>query len=217
MFTWISRTGALLFATLPLTACDETGGLPFAADLGAIAERQGRTRLANVGLAGGDIVLSAPDGYCIDRQTLRRLGPNGFAVIARCDTMGVPGGFGGFDLAIITVTTARQQPGSSAPTPSDVARSAGSAKVLDTRSRDGLALVRFGTGGHAVEGVSDIHWRGAFALNGHLVGIGLYAPDGSDALGSGGMSLLRDLARRTRDASAAKSIATATPATPPVE
>ena len=203
MSTWISRSAALLLAALPLAACDEATGLPFA-EFAALGD-SGRPRLAQVSLAGGDVVVVAPDGYCIDRQTLRRIGPNGFAMIARCDTVGVRGGFAGYDLAVITVTTAAQQPGTGAPTVDAVVRSGGGARVLDRRSREGLALVRFGTGGHALEGVSDIHWRGAFTLNGHLVGIGLYAPEGSPALGAGGAGLLTDMTRRTRQASAAKS------------
>ena len=201
MSTWTSRIAAAGLLAAALSGCDAATGLPFAADLGALSEAPGRARMVTVSLAGGAVILSAPEGYCIDRRTLHRTPKAGFAVMARCDTLGVRGFFGAHDLAIITVTTAPQAPGSAAPDTEAVARSADGAEVLDRQSRDGLSLIRFGQGAHGLEGVSPVHWRGAFALNGHLVGVGLYAPEGSAVLREDGARLLRDLTSRTRAAS----------------
>ena len=209
MSTWISRLAVVALAALTLSGCDEATGLPFAAEFGSVAENPGRSRMAQVPLSGGQVVLSVPDGYCIDRQSLRRIGPNGFALVARCDTVGVRGFFVAHELAVITVTTAPQKPGSEAPTPRAVAASAGATKVLDQKHRDGLALVRLDGAAQTPEGVSTVHWRGAFTLNGHLVGIGLYAPEGSSALKGGGAALITDLAERTRKASMPPETATA--------
>ena len=186
MSTWTSRIAAAGLLAAALSGCDAATGLPFAADLGALSEAPGRARMVTVSLAGGAVILSAPEGYCIDRRTLHRTPKAGFAVMARCDTLGVRGFFGAHDLAIITVTTAPQAPGAAAPDTEAVARSADGAEVLDRQSR---------------EGVSPVHWRGAFALNGHLVGVGLYAPEGSAVLREDGARLLRDLTSRTRAAS----------------
>jgi len=209
MSTWISRLAVLALATLTLAGCDEATGLPFAAEFGSVAENPGRSRMAQVPLSGGQVVLSVPDGYCIDRQSLRRLGPNGFALVARCDTVGVRGFFGAHDLAVMTVTTVPQKAGRAEPTPRAVAASAGATKVLDQRSRNGLALVRLDGGAQTPDGVSPVHWRGAFTLNGHLVGIALYAPEGSSALKGGGAALITDLAERTRKSSMPPATATA--------
>lgn len=207
MFTWISRISAAALCAVTLSGCDAATGLPFAADLTSLNETPGHSRMATVTLAGGAVVLTAPDGYCIDRRSLHRTPNAGFAVMARCDTLGVRGFFGAHDLAIITVTTAPQDPGAPAPDAEDIARSADGAKVLDRQTRDGLSLIRFGQGSHGLEGVSPVHWRGAFALNGQLVGIGLYAPEGSAVLEGDGATLLRDLTSRTRAASTRQNAA----------
>lgn len=202
MSTWISRASAILLAASGLAGCDPATGLPFAAELDARSD-DGRARMAQTTLAGGDITITAPDGYCIDRRSLRRAGQNGFVVMARCDTLGVRGFFGGYDLAVITVTAGPTDSTITAPTPAEVARSVGTGKVLAERNREGLAMVRLDKGSEAFDGVSDTHWRGGFVLNSHLIGLGLYAPATSGALGNGGAALLNELAERSRAATAA--------------
>ena len=64
-------------------------------------------------------------------------------------------------------------------------------------------MVRLDKGSEAFDGVSDTHWRGGFVLNSHLIGLGLYAPATSGALGNGGAALLNELAERSRAATAA--------------
>jgi hypothetical protein len=202
MSTWTSRATAILLAASGLAGCDPATGLPFAAELDALSD-DGRARMAQTTLAGGDITIAAPDGYCIDRRSLRRAGQNGFVVMARCDTLGVRGFFGGYDLAVITVTAGPADSAIATPTPADVARSVGQGKVLNERNRDGVAMVRLDQGSEKFDGVSETHWRGGFVLNSHLVGLGLYAPAASGALGNGGAALLGELAERSRAATAA--------------
>jgi len=204
MFTWISRLSVIL-AALFLAGCDEATGLPFATEPGAASDGNGgRARTAMVKLAGGEILLAAPDGYCIDRRSVRFGRKAGFAVMARCDTLGVRGFFGAYDLAIITIATQPALDSAALPTPAQVAGSAGSAgplRVLAKSSRNGLSLVRLGGGTPPVDGVSDVYWRGAFVVNGHLVGVSLYAPENSPVLRDEGAVLLREMAYRTRQAS----------------
>ena len=203
MCTWISRASAILLAASGLAGCDPATGLPFAAELDAKSDG-GRERMAQTTLAGGDITITAPDGYCIDRRSLRRTGQKGFVVMARCDTLGVRGFFGGYDLAVITVTAGPTNATITPPTPAEVAQSVGTGKVLAERTRDGVAMVRLDKGSEAFDGVSDTHWRGGFVLNSHLIGLGLYAPAASGALGNGGAALLGELADRSRAATAAR-------------
>lgn len=202
MSTWICKTVLAIFAALTLSGCDAATGLPFAAEFGAFPDG-GKARMAQVPLAGGGITLAAPNGYCIDRGSVRRAGKTGFAVMARCDTLGVGGFYDAFDLAIITVTTAPVAEGTPAPTPAALARTESDATVLDSRHRGGLALVRLDGTRPLMNGVGRIHWRGAFVLNGHLVGVSLYAPENSLALRGDGAELIGDVARATRSASAA--------------
>lgn len=202
MFTWTSKVLALVLAAGFLAGCDEATGLPFSSELNTLSEAPGRTRLSEVRLAGGAITLSAPEGYCFDRRSLRRSGPTGFALMARCDTLGVRGFYSAHDLAIVTVTTAPQAEGGATPGMKSLEATGGGAPVLSRQNRNGLALVRFGGGAQSFEGVSSTYWRGAFVLNGQLVGVALYAPEGSASLKSSGAALLTDLTRRTRKASA---------------
>ncbi|WP_238371946.1 hypothetical protein [Heliomarina baculiformis] len=207
MSTWIYKACSAIFAALLVTGCDQATGLPFASGMNEPAESSGHARMAKVELADGNVILTAPDGYCIDRRTVRRLGRTGFAMLARCDTVGVRGYFNGYDLAIITVTTAAHGKGAPAPTRHDLARAADTSRVLDNHKRDGLALVRLSDKYPPLDGVSPVHWRGAFVLNDHLVSIGLYAPDGSEALGKPGAGIVTDLVSRTRKSSLPRTVA----------
>lgn len=202
MSTWTSKSVFAGLAAFALAGCATTEGFAFAApDLGAVRASRDKVRVAQATLADGAVTLNAPPGYCIDPRSMRNAGTTGFVLMARCDTLGVKGFFAGYDLAIITVTTAPKTPGTSDPTPADVARIAGAVRVLDESSKDGLSLVRLESGSQPVTGVSEEHWRGVFAVNGTLVGIGLYAPEGSPALRDGGAATLRMLAEDTKRAS----------------
>ncbi len=211
MSTWTSRLSAACLAVAPLAGCDTVEGLPFVPSGGGgfAIGGEGRPRTAEVELAGGAVVLAAPEGYCIDKRSLKRTKRGGFAVMARCDTLGVKGSFRGYDLALITVASQPREAGAKAPTAQAVARTAGKVKVLNQRTSRGLALVRLADGPHDLEGVSRVHWRGAFAVGDNLVGLGLYAVDGSGVLGAQGGLLLEELTRKTRAASA-KAVAEAT-------
>lgn len=202
MSTWTCRVAALLLAALTLAGCDEATGLPFAGEFGAQSDEDAHARMAQVRLGAGEIVLAAPEGYCFDRRSVRRSGSEGFAMMARCDTLGVRGFFGTQPLAIVTVTTAPWTPGDKLPTTADIARSAGSAKVLDTARGEGLVLARLPDGPKPLDDVSSTHWRGVFLVGRHMVAVGLYAPEGSRALGRDGARLLTGLSARTRSASA---------------
>ena len=202
MSTWTCRLAILGLTALLLAGCDEATGLPFAAELEAIAEGPDRARMAEVALAGGDIVLSAPDGYCFDRRSVRR-GKTGFAVMARCDRLGVRGSYGGHDLAIVTLTAGPGTDKVQVPGAAEIARSAGGARVLDTARADGVSLALLASGPQSLDGVSQTHWRGAFVVGAHLVGVSLYAPEGGNALSRDGARLLTRLSAKSRSASAA--------------
>ncbi len=160
-----------------------------------------RPHVAQAALAGGSVMLTAPEGYCIDEKTLRQNANAGFALIARCDTMGAKGFFAAQELALISVTTAPQGDGAAAPSVQDLTAVAAPARVLDSSTADGVPLVRLAAASPVNADLSAEHWRGAFAVNGQLVGLALYAPEDSPALGDEGAEMLRDLAQRTKRAS----------------
>lgn len=193
MSTWTFKGSLAALVPVVLAGCGD-GGLPF----GAPADPANRAELA-----GGAVTLAAPPGYCIDQQALRH-GPRGdFALLARCDTLGLRGAFPGRQLAVMTVTTAPRADGG-APPPSleELQQSVRPARVIEAGQSGDLPLVRLDADGGAVEGAAPQHWRSAFALNGHLVALALYAPESAAAAPVAGADLLADLASRTRRASA---------------
>ena len=205
MSTWISR---VLYTVCPalglllaLAGCDEPAN-PFSAESMGFVQNGGSRPPTQISLVDGDIRVIAPKGYCIDRRSVRQGSDTGFALLARCDTLGASGRFGTHELAIVTVAISRRQPADTAgPTVAQLKRAASPAKVLGNRSGEGLVLLRLQSGAMKVPGVSSEHWRGAFALKGYLVGLGLYAPESSPMLDRTGAELLRDLTRRMRSAS----------------
>ena len=191
MSTWTFKALVLLLASGLLAGCAAPGTSGIST--------QNSPGATSVDLAGGKVVLSAPRGYCIDRGSVRR---DGFALIARCDTLGHAGARRNDPLGLISVTVLPVTPDAKAPDAERLAASAPRAEVLDTRRIQGLTLVRLRTATPPHDGTADVFWRGAFVLNGALVGLSLWAPEGSAALGDTGAGLLAELARRTRAASA---------------
>jgi len=190
---------------IALAGCGQAISLPFATEPASQDQRGTRNAPSEISLAGGQVKLVAPEGYCFDRRSIRRSAQRGFAIMARCDTLGVRGFFAAHDLALVTITTAPQTPDAAAPTLAALAKTGGDAKVLSRQSRDGLMMIRFDSGPHEMTDVSESYWRAAFTLNGQLVGLALYAPEGSAALSGAGAALLSDLTRRTRKASSVQA------------
>lgn len=195
MSIWTSKGPLAALGLLLLCGCGDAGF-----SLGAMPDQATRAELAR-----GAIVVQAPPGYCIDRQALRRAPGGDFALLARCDTLGVRGFFPHRRLALLTVTTAPRgaEEGAGAPPPSleDLQQSVAPAKVVETAVVGGLPMVRLDSPEDPVEGIAPQHWRSALALNGQLVALALYAPDGAADAAGNGPELLADLARRTRQAS----------------
>ncbi len=200
-----------------LGACSEfpEGGLSFAsAGAGAGARETGLTEVA---MKGADVVLAAPSGYCFDKKMLRRDAASGFALLPRCDRLGLGGVFSGFGKsAVITATLGKAPSGAAGPSAADLAASVPGAHVLEERRSGSLPLVKLDMAGHGARGASPEHWRGAFLEDGHVVLLALYAPEQSPLLGERGAELLEQMARRTRAASAPQPEAkTADPAAVP--
>lgn len=187
MNTWISKTAVIACGLAFLSACDDS--LPFLQS-GNVAQQMTQTPLA-----GGDIVVSTPPGYCIDASSVKKSQSAGFAMIARCDTLGGRGFAASRDLVLITVTTAPRDNGQ-APTIEGLIASAAPKTVVGQVASDTFPLVRLSTDQIVSTGISREHWRGAFLLNGQLVGLALYTPDQDDMSDEEEARLLQDLANR---------------------
>ena len=183
------------------------GLLPAAAskpgsDSTSAAADDGRDRaLRQATLAGGRLGVRGPRGYCVDPATLRRGLIGGFALIASCNSLS--GGWASPDVEPV-VMTVQVQPALNRRQPPSVAAMAAALaplQALRTVEEDGLSLVHMASGGDAVLPRGDPkHWRGAMMINGHLVGLAVYAPRGSVFAGTRGQRLIRTLAQGLRAA-----------------
>ncbi|MEQ9258294.1 MAG: hypothetical protein RIG84_04275 [Roseovarius sp.] len=209
MSTWISdrlaprlrlcaARGALLAALLPLAGClgEESGALGFLS--GGRSEPVARDVLRKVELYEGEVVVRGPPGYCIDRKTMRRRETGGFVLLASCEALS---GVRGQEVppVVMTVSVLPGNGGTPHPGVEDVARSVSAGAVLGSVERSDMTLVHLDAGGDQIlPGGDPRHWRGAMVLNGHLVGVALYAPLKSPMAGDKGRALLTDLARGLR-------------------
>lgn len=198
----------LAAAVIALTACvevtsesDTGAGQPLLAGLfgpstgqGPSAQSTPQATLEQVSFADGAVVVSGPRGYCIDPTTLRRR-PTGFAVIASCRILanGVLGA--AVDPVLVTVTVG-QADGTPLPTATQLAAGAGG-RVVSQRDIAGMVLVQLEDPDASILSDGDSrYWRGVFRQGSRLVGLALYAPDGSPLAGASGANMLRDVQMR---------------------
>lgn len=203
MFTWIYDIYRPWFvaagAFMGLTGC--------LADFDLLAAGNGAKRavardvMRTVSLYDGEVVVRGPDGYCIDRKSMRKSKSNGFVLLASCESLS---GVRGHEVepVIMTLAVLPGQTSVGTPTAAEIARSMTPVPVVKRMDFDDLSLVQFATGGeNALPNGDPRHWRGAMVLNGHLIGLALYARKGSAVAGNDGSEMLVELARKTRASS----------------
>lgn len=190
MNTWISKVRFLTFCAASfLAACDQ---FPVSTGTGG-----GTKAITQVSMARGAVQLTTPEGYCVDRRGRNQT----FALIARCDTLGVIGFFASGELAVIAASTQSVDPGTTSPRAHDLANARPEDDTVTSIERESIAIVLMQSDTAQLEGVSKQYWRTAFVVNDQLVSLALYAPDDSAALTSEGARLLEETARATRAAS----------------
>ncbi|MEL6450571.1 MAG: hypothetical protein AAFQ19_04875 [Pseudomonadota bacterium] len=184
MNTWTCKGLLVAALCLGLTGCDEGGaGLSFA----VLTPHAPSQALTEAELGRGALTLVPPNGFCIDKRSLR----HSFALMARCDVLGADGGAGA-PLAVITATAvvAAQDQART------VLKAAGEV-VLSERSDDAVALVQV-RGTPPMPMMRDVYWRATAQVGDHLLGLALYQPDSAGDLGSTAPDLLVQTMRRTQ-------------------
>lgn len=176
MNTWISK--ALLIASCWVAGCDGAGLVP----------ESGSDGLQTVPLSGGAVMLSAPNGFCVDRFSLGA----SFAVMARCDTLGASGAADA-PLAVITATTVAAAQDN--PFAADTF-GFGEERVLNRQERGAIALVQV-KGTPPDPNLDDTYWRSAGQVGDQILGLAIYSPRGADDLGVKAPALLAQTMRRT--------------------
>lgn len=149
-------------------------------------------------LFDGAIVVVPPQGYCIDARSLRDLDRGRFVLLASCESLS---GHRGQPVqpAVMTLTALPRADGAERPSAGQIAASMAPAEALETIDADGLSLVRLSAGGdRMLPGGAPVYWRGGMQINGHVLGLAAYGPQGSDIGGAPGRELLIDLAENLR-------------------
>ena len=211
----IIRPAFWLSAGVLLAGCMDggDGGFAFRGGTGGIGggalsqprERDGSDALREADLAGGQVVAAGPRGYCVDDTTVSRRG-GGFALIASCQSLGASGPL--VPPAVMTVTVLpRLAGGQDELTAEDITAVMAPAQALAEMNGDGVAFVHLDTGGKdVIPGGADGHWRAAMRVNGYLVGLALYGPEGSPLADDDGLSLIAALSEAVRAASPEEAV-----------
>lgn len=192
MTRWRHLVGVI--AICGLAGCLDTGLVASSGD--GTAKPGGPEPLARAELAHGDVVVAGPDGYCVDPVTLSSRSARDFAVIASCNI--IAGGQAGMfvEPMMMTVTVGIRLEQPVLPAPGALAVEAGQGMVAGS-TRDGMVSALLAGGGAEVLADGDPrYWRGAFVLNGHLIGLALYAPRGSYLAGEDGRAMMQAVRQR---------------------
>ncbi|QIZ80684.1 hypothetical protein [Thalassovita gelatinovora] len=160
-----------------------------------------KTGLHRAELAGGDVVIVPPQGYCIQQETLHSRATGGFALLASCET--ITGYVSGYDVdpMVLTITAVPRRSEAAEPDVEEIAAALGDRKVLRRLHGDGLTIVQVMATESLTTEDDPRHWRAMMVLNGKMVGLALYGPKGSAMSGEKGLTMLSWQAERLREES----------------
>lgn len=188
---------AALLSLLALCACLKPAAAPETERKGllstAVETASGLRRVIppeRVALAGGAVVVAAPQGYCIDPRLTERRAGQGFVALASCRIL--TGGAQGraVEPVLMTVTIGPRGDGDDLPAAEDLA-AVFQAPLLEVRSSETFTLAHLARGGAlTLPGGDRRHWRGAFLHEGRVIGLALYAPRGNAMAGEAGGQML---------------------------
>jgi hypothetical protein len=167
----------------------------------------------SIRVAGSEVVVAGPPGYCVDRSLTQDQGQNAFVMMGSCASIS-----GRLDQpspaapAVLTVGISPEiglqvpvsalrdyvnsQAGRAALSRSgDVSRF----EIIETMSDDGVLFIHARDGaGDTFPGVADTFWRALFPLNGRLVTASVVALDARPISRDAGLATLQDLTIRLR-------------------
>lgn len=194
MFVHPLRAALAAGLLLPLAAC-------VVGDGGATGAAKPSEPLRRVAFFGGDVVVAGPPGYCIDPKSVQSGPRSGFALMASCGHL-TGSAWDDVPPAVITVSVLARDDAAKAPTAARIAVPWANAGVLQQIDGKDVALIHLARGGDAQLPDGDPHhWRGAMAINHHLIGLAAYGGAGSAIAGARGRAVLTDTARAMRAAS----------------
>lgn len=148
------------------------------------APRLGRAAPDTVKVAGGDIVVGGPAGYCVDRRGSRLFGAPAFVLLASCASISGEAADAAPNAPGLLTASVDQRTDNvpSATEFRDVLTSetgratlardgrASSVTILERDILDGALILKLrDTSANPTPGLEAAYWRGLFALNGRLI------------------------------------------------
>lgn len=194
MITWICKGSVTALGLMALTACEAGQGLGSGGGLKVKASGTSVAPLSRAAMAGG-VVLVAPSGFCVDRASLEAR----FAVMARCDSLGVPEAAGAAPRGLITVSLTQAKPGP-LPTADQIAVASTLENVSDIETLDDLVTFR-AQGRIPVGGLAPVQWRGAARIGKQIAGIAVYGPENGEIITAMGRDFLKQMVALSQKAS----------------
>lgn len=139
-------------------------------------------------LAGGALLATAPDGYCIDPASLKR----SFAIVSSCQALGASGA-PDVPALMMTISTSTRKKGETLPSAEQFADALGAEMIAGQSASDFVAVNVRGKRGNGPRGSDRRHWRGAATKGNYVIGFALYAPEGTIMARAPGGAFLADM------------------------
>jgi len=194
MNIWNCKAAAL--ALTLLAGCEDGTGGAFLDGLNALGNAGPDVALSQARMGSGALNLVPPRGFCIDKRSLKQ----NFALLARCDKLGVPSAAADAPLGLLTVSLATVPPGMSLPSANATARALDLERVGAPIDGDGSILFRV-SGDAPLADAGPVHWRGTAIIGTQLLGLALYGPENGRAVSAEGRAVLFGLIANSSAAS----------------
>lgn len=191
MNTWSFRAQVAALSLLSLGGCAEVPGTAFFTDLAGGLQRD--VALSQASMAAGTVTLRAPPGFCIDKRSLSQQ----FALMARCDTLGVPSAVGDAPLGLITASFIPAGASLGPPSPEALEAALDLSDVRDTQETPSGVTFRATGRVHPV-GTGTDHWRGAARVGNQIMGLAFYGPADGPEPDDAGRAALNDIITSAR-------------------
>jgi hypothetical protein len=154
--------------------------------------------LSGASLFDGAVIIRTPPGYCVDGDSLLTKGTS-FALIAACPLLQ---GRADADVDPVLITVTGQAHDGPLPDIAAMAATMQPARAIEAIEGDGLTVLHLFSGAPGpLAGSDPRHWRGVMLVNGHMISLALFAPDGSPMADRAGLGLIGALSEAIRKAS----------------
>lgn len=197
MTTWICKGPVTALALFTLAGCEAGQGLGPGNGSG---QGGSQSPLSRANMVDG-VTIVAPSGFCIDPTNLE---PR-FAVMARCDGLGVAAAAGAAPRGLITVSLTDAKSGP-VPSAEQVAQASQLENVAAVDQSENQVVFR-AEGRIPVGGLSPVQWRGVRKIGGQTAGIAIYGPAQGEIVTRTGRDLLVQLINRSVEATPQRAAA----------